>query len=81
MDIIPLSYPFQFFHPVFSMSFYALLPYLLELFYLIFILFHCLLPHVYFILVLFQLVLFKIQLDAQASLLILKLQTVGRKEN
>lgn len=74
-------YLFQFFLLAFSLVFHGLLPYLFELFYLIFIFFHCLLPHVYFILVLLQLVLFKIQLDAQASLLILELQTVGRKEN
>ena len=74
-------YLFQFFLLAFSLVFHGLLPYLLELFYLIFIFFHCLLPHVYFILVLLQLVLLKIQLDAQASLLILELQTVGRKEN
>lgn len=63
------------------MSFGFLLPYLLKLFYLIFILFHCLLPHVYFVLVFLQLVLFKIQLDAQASLLILEFQAVERKRN
>lgn len=67
--------------PIFPLSFFFLLPYLLKFFYLIFILFHGLLPHVYFILVFLKLVFLKIQLDAQASLLILKFQAIERKKN
>lgn len=61
-------------------SFHVLLSYLLELFYLIFI-FFTVCSHMCTLSVLLQLVLFKIQLDTQASLLISQIpKTVGRKE-